>query len=105
MLLMLKFCFVFSGHMEQYAGRYSSSAESPTQDWTMPRYQTTSVRETGSADHTSARTACELATLGACNYNYQYYVRKFSPALMGENFIPQTMTMATSYHTGQNLFC
>ena len=77
--------------MEQYVGRYSSSAESPTQDWTMLRYQTTSVRETGSANHTSAQTDCELATLGACNYNYQYYIRKFLPALMGENFIPQTI--------------
>ena len=59
----VEFCFVFSGHMEQYAGKCSSLAESPTQDWTMLRYRTTSVRETDSVNHISAQTNCESAPL------------------------------------------
>ena len=58
----LEILFCLSGHMVQYVGRYSSSAESPTQDWIMLIYQTTSVKETGSANHTSAQTDCKSAS-------------------------------------------
>ena len=39
--------------------------ESPTQDWTMLRYRTTSVRGIDSINHTSAQINCESASFGS----------------------------------------